>query len=717
MITQDDQLQIKNNLRQRVTFHRVTGKLNRMVNFLVQSSGLFAVGAGVYVAPFFGPGALVCVIGGTAYLLSVSAQKKRLGYIKPVPGLHHSLSQVSHPILKILSGLLGNKNLAEPEDPPELTDFSYLPPRDKREILAINYLPEKLLGFIAAKAKDYEKQGLPFDMEDAGRVFDQTIDSLMQLPETYLHDLNQVHGSQVKESIELLLRQDQDTWNERINDASDRMLAEEQQKRQLPPADDNPDVLDAETSPVDEPDTDTTTVPQEQLEEPDVPDFDASDGISILFEDDHINPAFLLLPMKQRAELVMQLLAESGCDISKFINRPTFGAGGEQRSGKSTLLLLMATLEKALYGRKLFYITNDDDVYPIAFDGIVSGIPGKKSSFNTARAAQGYELFSDKINAASMGDLRGETWILDEFSKIAGSMDEGLKSSLWELVLTGLGKRGGRAKAVFHGRTSTTCGVPGGWKATFAAELALAWTDRLETDDPDCPYIPSGKYTIYRQSKAASKNTEMDATNEVITIPDWLLFDRNEYWGNAPCPIRSLLRFFPELDTRVSRFIPPNLLQESKEKASKGPTYVKPPTISLEPLAENRSDDYWDVPARPQDDPFAVEDYQATETIKTKKKVGLQDNIEGLNKTYEQAMGQISKWLRAAPGTQFTTSALVRKFANEERKAIRKVIRSIVRAMGKSPRTVYSVVEDPERGLLISYEDPEVEEDFVTIEF
>lgn len=477
--------------------------------------------------------------------------------------------------------------------------------------------------------------------------------------------------------------------------------------------------------------TDEEGAMQTTADLPDVPEEVADDipnvseeGIGILFENGAISPAFLLRPLKQRAEIIMQLLAESGCDISNFINRPTFGAGGEQRSGKSTLLLLMAILEKALYGRKIFYITNDDDVYPITFDGIVSGIPGKKTSFNTARAVQGFELFSETINKASMGELKGETWILDEFSKIASGMPENLKSDIWELVLTGLSKRGGRAKAIFHGRTSTMCGVPGGWKGSFAAELAIAWTDREETGDPDCPVIPSGTYTIYRQAKAASKNTEMEATSEVLVIPDWLLFDRNPKWGDAPCPVRSLLRFFPEFDTRLSNFIPIDLLKETKQEARKPPIHVKPPIMKVEPLAEDRPEDYWDTldtqPFRsapqPEDDPFKIESYQAVETQKAKKKVSPQDKIDGLDKTYEDAMAQISKWLRAKPGTEFTTSALIKKFNSNERVAVRKVIRAIVKRMGQSPQGCYLAIKDPEKGWIISYQDPEEEEDFVTIE-
>ena len=117
-----------------------------------------------------------------------------------------------------------------------------------------------------------------------------------------------------------------------------------------------------------------------------------------------------------------------------------------------------------------------------------------------------------------------------------------------------------------------------------------------------------------------------------------------------------------------------------------------------------------------KDDPFKVEDYQAIETSRHKRKVGHQDKIDGLDKTYEDAMAQISRWLRASPGTEFTTSDLVNKFHSSERKSMRKVIRAIVKRMGQSPQGCYIAEKDPQKGWIISYEDPEEEDDFVTID-
>lgn len=242
----------------------------------------------------------------------------------------------------------------------------------------------------------------------------------------------------------------------------------------------------------------------------------------------------IALPLPQRAAHLMDLLAMSGCDLRRLAGRSTLAAGGLQRSGKTTLIVLLAILEKAM-GQKIFYITRDTDLYPVAFDGYASD--------STSNAVAALMNLSDRINNGQIGALRGETWILDEFSSTAKEMPDDVKNKFWGMALTGFAKQGGRVRFIVHHRTATANGIPSGESDTFKSEVKMFWTDRNEL--PTGEYQPSGQYELLGNVSGYYKET-----GEKFQIPEWLMTDTNPGWHNSPCPVRSLLQFFPEFDTR-----------------------------------------------------------------------------------------------------------------------------------------------------------------------
>ncbi|MBW4525388.1 MAG: hypothetical protein KME18_09375 [Phormidium tanganyikae FI6-MK23] len=242
----------------------------------------------------------------------------------------------------------------------------------------------------------------------------------------------------------------------------------------------------------------------------------------------------IALPLSDRAQYLMKLLAESGCDLRKLAGRSTLAAGGLQRSGKTTLIILLAILEKAM-GQRIYYVTRDNDLYPVAFDGYANG--------STANAVDALTVLSDRINNGSMNSLSGETWILDEFSSTAGELSEKTRFAFWDMALTGFAKQGGRVRFIVHHKTASANGLKGGTAETFKAEVKMFWTERYETESGS--YQPSGQYELLQEVEGFYKSS-----GETFTIPDWLLTDTNPEWNNAPCPVRSLLEFFPEFDTR-----------------------------------------------------------------------------------------------------------------------------------------------------------------------
>lgn len=254
-----------------------------------------------------------------------------------------------------------------------------------------------------------------------------------------------------------------------------------------------------------------------------------------LFVDGDINPDILAMSLSDRANFLLDCLAQTGCDIRSLIGRPTLASGGLQRSGKTTLILLTAIFEKAL-GNKIFYISRDNDLYPIAFDGYAIG--------SIANALQALGNLSQTINNTAMGGMRGQTWVLDEFSSVSAELTKDQQRQFWGMALTGFAKQGGRVRFMVHHKTAGANGLPPGQAETFKSEVKMLWTDRV--DAIDGTYLPSGKYELLGEVGGYYRET-----GETFEIPDWLKFDLNPSWHNAPCPVRSLLRFFPEFDTRA----------------------------------------------------------------------------------------------------------------------------------------------------------------------
>ena len=252
-------------------------------------------------------------------------------------------------------------------------------------------------------------------------------------------------------------------------------------------------------------------------------------------------------------------------------------------------------------------------------------------------------------------------------------------------------------------------------------------------------HIKGGEYPSGRYSALEFTNDKLEPIKDrQLVLPEWLQIENAP--NGHPCYIRSLLKYFPELDSRVLNYTPPNMFEEPDTEKADEPANNRPDINS-----GNEFVDYWSkkpAPSRPvsqESDPFAVEDsYQATESTKSKKRVKMTDvipgTLAGTPKTYEQVMAQVSGWLRKEPGKWFTTSDLLSKFKGKkkiskdgepdvfytERNVIRKVISSIVIAMGKSPREAYEVIKDPEKGLTIRFpveEEEDDEEMMVSIEF
>ena len=255
----------------------------------------------------------------------------------------------------------------------------------------------------------------------------------------------------------------------------------------------------------------------------------------------------LKLPIQQRAEKMLAELALSGCDLKPYIHDKVIIATGTQRSGKSTIVVIIGILEAALLGKELRYVTSDGDIYPVAFSGVANG--GKY-----------YSMAAREIEQTQLGQASKIVWMFDEVTK----QDTETKAQLWEQLLTGFVKTGASARLITHGTTMKAIGFPAGMAEQVKTEAVIIKAQRYSdlvgrssaASLPNGGQYPSGNYRRQELSGDALK----DVDEEQLQLPDWLLFDKNEQ--GHPCYVRSLLKYFPELDSRVSRIAPPELYAE-----------------------------------------------------------------------------------------------------------------------------------------------------------
>ncbi|MEO1390240.1 MAG: hypothetical protein AAFV85_23145 [Cyanobacteria bacterium J06634_6] len=259
----------------------------------------------------------------------------------------------------------------------------------------------------------------------------------------------------------------------------------------------------------------------------------------------------LNLPIKKRAERLLADMALSGCNLTPYLYDKLIIATGTQRSGKSTIIVLAGILEAALLGKELRYITSDGDIYPVAFSGIANG-------------AKYYGMATKEIEETQLDQANNVVWIFDEVTK----QHPEVKSALWEQLLTGFVKTGASARLITHGTTMKAIGFPAGMADQVKSEAvivkALRKSDAVGREAA-AKLTNGGRYPSgeYRRQELNDGNLK-DVQGEQLQIPDWLLFDTNEQ-GN-PCYVRSLLRYFPELDARKNGGVIPELYPEPKDQ-------------------------------------------------------------------------------------------------------------------------------------------------------
>ena len=210
---------LENALKDKVSELRTIGAVNRATNFVLQTSSLAALVVGIASAPVLAAGTPLAIVGGLSYTLSIAAQSRRVGFVKPLPGLPFSLGQITSPIVNILSAMTGQQVVLMGAPPPPLTAYSFLDARQKREMMLAGYLSNQFVNFATTQTND---------VEGIDHIFQTSVDHLMQLPDSTIINPVEALGPSAIISVVTLLEQNQSDWERRLQASHEKTAKQPQ---------------------------------------------------------------------------------------------------------------------------------------------------------------------------------------------------------------------------------------------------------------------------------------------------------------------------------------------------------------------------------------------------------------------------------------------------------------------------------------------------------
>jgi len=261
-------------------------------------------------------------------------------------------------------------------------------------------------------------------------------------------------------------------------------------------------------------------------------------------------PTFLKLPVKDRAEALIFTLTQSGFKVSDILTSQVIALAGTQRGGKGTLAGLLSILAKGLDPDvEIEYFTAGVDVYPFtcklhsALD-FPQKLRGEVADMAIALSLLAYLRELDNLPPYSKNNL---FLIVDEAMGLLHLLSEDDREWAIRYLLSRFAKTGGTLLIVLHASNITSVV---GSKST--AGLGITFKESINFIGCGVQSVTNGgmrKMNIASGSyfKANPHNFGKAIENgELGTIPDFLLTEKHP--GNGyPDPVRSLLKYFPEL--------------------------------------------------------------------------------------------------------------------------------------------------------------------------
>lgn len=224
---------------------------------------------------------------------------------------------------------------------------------------------------------------------------------------------------------------------------------------------------------------------------------------------------------KQRMQVLLKAMAESGFPLGSLINHPFVWCWGRSQSGKTTIALMLAIARLAM-GHRVSYFTTDDD-YP-------RSLPWERVEDSPEGYSCALDDVAGTISEASKGGLMGHGWVFDEMFAAAAQHGIAIQPLLTTVLMKGAKTRGG-AIGISQADTSSAHGLKG---------IDAAWRDErvsiqaLHEEDELGDRHPTGRYVVSRGD-----------SSEEWTLPEWMLTQLNQY--GQPDPVVWMQQNFPEL--------------------------------------------------------------------------------------------------------------------------------------------------------------------------
>lgn len=260
----------------------------------------------------------------------------------------------------------------------------------------------------------------------------------------------------------------------------------------------------------------------------------------------------LKLPLKERAIAVIEALAAGEFDVSRCTDNQIVCVAGNQRGGKGTLIGILSILASALDSNtQIVYFTAGDDIYPFRCHQLICRLnyPDLDGSHADKRVAVELLQFLKRLDNAKVGECSNLILVIDEAVALSDYLQQEQKQWMIRFLLTRLSKKGLQLFLALHAQNLTSwvgSGNAGGFSSTFKSGAKFIGCEATTKKISALKSISlaTGRYFVAFPDEF---NRSIEG-GEIGTIPPWLKTETNPSTGQ-PDPVRSLLKFFPELST------------------------------------------------------------------------------------------------------------------------------------------------------------------------
>ncbi|MBF2014810.1 MAG: ATP-binding protein [Rivularia sp. T60_A2020_040] len=255
----------------------------------------------------------------------------------------------------------------------------------------------------------------------------------------------------------------------------------------------------------------------------------------------------LAMPMQQRASYLIDKLITSGFKVDECLAGQIIALCGSQRGGKGTLAGILAILSQAVEpGSEVHYFSAGTDIYPYKCSKLVCGFTHPNVENPDAKVAQAMLAYLKELDNKPQYSCKKLVIVLDELMTLTDLLDEEDKKWLVRFLLVRAAKKGATIIMVLHASTITAwvgAAAASGMSSTFKSLTFVGCDSKsVKSGALKRVSIATGKYFLASPENFGIPKPDGDLGE----IPDWLKQVNNPDNG-YPDPVRTLLKFFPEL--------------------------------------------------------------------------------------------------------------------------------------------------------------------------